>query len=123
MCELPYAPAEWQEIGCVQYQPAEATDVGPGGAVFAQKPSPESVYSMRLPSAVIWIDEFGRQRAGVVTQAEPMSDETSGTVLGVVEPNGQNNVLMLGEGQVMAEPNSEWFQIAATYSSTTEAAQ
>jgi hypothetical protein len=112
MCELPYNPSEWQSVGCVQTQPATEANVGRGGAVFAQRPPAERIYPMSLPYPVIWSDDNGQRRAGLVVQAERQSSNESYVILGVVEPNGQNNVVFLDDASLLERPNAEWFEIA-----------
>lgn len=112
MCELPYAPAEWASIECVQTSPAHEEMVGRSGAIFAQRPSALSVYPMALPRPAIWSDDDGEQRAGVIVQAEPVNGDAMAVALGIVEPNGKNWVVLLENAIILTEPSDRWNELA-----------
>ncbi|WP_138511387.1 hypothetical protein [Maricaulis alexandrii] len=123
MCELPYEPSDWAEFSCVMDRPAQAIDVGPGGAVFAQSGAAALAQNLTLPRPIIWTAVDGERRAGLVVQAELHANDSNTVILGVVEPSGQNNVLLLEEASLLDEPSDEWFRLARASANFEEAAQ
>jgi hypothetical protein len=123
MSQLAYSPEDWKAVSCFSGRPATAEDVDHRRAVFAQGDSPECRVDMPLPSPLLWTDEDNIRRAGVVVQAELHSHDSQTVVLGVVEPDGQENVLLLEDAKLLTEPDGEWFRIAGNYSRSEEAAQ
>ncbi|OLF77670.1 hypothetical protein AWH62_03070 [Maricaulis sp. W15] len=123
MCELPYEPSEWAVFSCVMDRPAQAEDVGPGGAVFAQSGAAAVAQNLTLPRPIIWISDDGERRAGLVVQAELHTNDPNTVVLGVVEPSGQDSVMLLDEATLLDEPSDEWFRLARAIANSEKAAQ